>query len=170
VNILIIILRAIHVLAGVFWAGSTFFMVSLLDPAIRAIGAEGAKVMQDLSQQRRLSPVLGVAGWLTVGTGLWMYIVDFGWFSLSSGYAASLTFGGLCGLVAVAIGSFVSGRASMRMAALGKEMQAAGGPPTPAQITEMGALRAKLSSGARPTAILLTLSVLSMAVARYLTL
>ena len=40
VDVLMIALRIIHVVAGVFWAGSAFFMVMILEPRLRALGPQ----------------------------------------------------------------------------------------------------------------------------------
>jgi hypothetical protein len=69
-----IILRLIHILAGIFWAGTAFLVAGFLVPTARARGREGGLFLQHLMLQRRLSDFLGVAMLLTVLSGVGMYI------------------------------------------------------------------------------------------------
>ena len=55
-----------------------------------------------------------------------------------------------------------------QMATLGQEMQMAGGPPTPVQVSRMRMLQDKLHQGGLWGAILLVVAVAAMSVARYL--
>ncbi len=57
--------------------------------------------------------------------------------------------------------------AAKRLGALGQEIQASGGPPTPEQLAEVQAQQKKLTQGALWTAILLAVSVAGMALSRY---
>ncbi|MBA3672180.1 MAG: hypothetical protein H0W68_09190 [Gemmatimonadaceae bacterium] len=45
-----IILRLVHILSGVFWAGSAIFNDRFVAPTIRALGADSGKVMRELAQ------------------------------------------------------------------------------------------------------------------------
>jgi len=56
--------------------------------------------------------------------------------------------------------------AAKRMSAVGQEIQASGGPPTPEQMAEIQAQQKKLSQGALWSAILLAVAVIGMALSR----
>ena len=73
--ILLILLRLIHVFAGVFWAGTAFAMSSQITPAVKASGEAGVKFMQQLGIKSNFSPVMGMAATLTFLSGLIMYII-----------------------------------------------------------------------------------------------
>jgi uncharacterized membrane protein len=49
-----LLLRLIHILAGVFWVGAIFLIAGFLLPTARAMGREGGRFMQHLMLQRRL--------------------------------------------------------------------------------------------------------------------
>ena len=167
---LIIALRLIHILAGVFWAGTSFFFVSFLQPAAQRAGPEGNKFMQVLGASR-LSPVLSVLALLNVLSGLIMYWRNSGGLQaawITSGMGLGFTVGALAGLVALGFGLIVARPANVRMGALGKEIQAAGGPPTPAQMAEIQRLSATLSTGSFWTVVCLLIALIGMSVARYL--
>jgi hypothetical protein len=68
VNVSIIALRILHIGFGVFWAGSLFFMTSLLAPAIRGCGPAGGVVMRQLVVVKKLSVRLATAAIFTVLT------------------------------------------------------------------------------------------------------
>ena len=68
---------------------------------------------------------------------------------MASGYGIFLSFGALFGFAAWITGFYFQARSTARMKVLSAEMAAAGGPPTPDQIAEMGALAKQLSLGGR---------------------
>ena len=74
---LLIVLRVVHVVGGVFWGGAILFVVHFLEPAVRDAGPDGAKVMQAL-QKRRYLDVMPVVAALTVVSGYWLYWRVFG--------------------------------------------------------------------------------------------
>ena len=165
-----VILRLLHIISGVFWAGASFMMAGFVEPVVRASGADGAKFIQALIQRTRFSTTMAVAAAVTVICGVLLYFKDSGglqseWILTARGMA--LTIGALAGIAAMFIGGALTGRVSSRMAALGREMQAAGGPPKPAQIAEMQSLQQRLTQVGRWGAILLLITVAGMAASRY---
>jgi uncharacterized membrane protein len=169
-NAITIILRLIHIFAGVFWVGSSLTLVGFVEPAARAIGPEGAKFMQRLTGQTRFTFFAALSAPLTVLAGLVLYWQDSGfrpeWILTPSGLG--FTVGGLAGIAAFVLGAAIIGPTAGQIAALGKEIQAAGGPPTPAQATKMHTLQEKLHRIGVWGAALLALAVVAMATARYL--
>ncbi len=49
-NLLIVLLRLVHIVLGVLWVGMIAFMVVFLTPALRDAGPDGAKVMMALQR------------------------------------------------------------------------------------------------------------------------
>ena len=166
-----LILRIIHIFTGVFWAGFAFFNIIFLQPTIRAIGAEGQKTMQHLTQKTRFLNTLYISATLTVISGLIMYWILAGsrFALLQGGYGHSITLGSIAGLIVWVLLMFVIHPIFNRMKALGKEIQAQGNPPTPEQTVEMQALVTKLGKVGKLAAALLAIAVLGMAAARYAT-
>lgn len=168
-DVYMLILRLIHILAGVFWAGAMFFTVGLLIPTVAASGPEGGRFMQRLVMQARLPMVMGIAGGLTILSGLAMYERVSGGFQLAwigTGTGLTLTIGGLAGLLAAVSGG-LTGSAGMRLGALMKQIETKGGPPTPDQLAELQGLQKRMRSVSLWTAILLLVAVVAMALARY---
>ena len=69
---ILIVLRIVHVVGGVFWAGAILFVVHFLEPAVRDTGPDGARVMQAL-QRRRYLEVVPVTAFLTLVSGYVLY-------------------------------------------------------------------------------------------------
>lgn len=169
-DIYMIILRTIHILAGIFWVGTTFFFVLFFEPTLKAAGPAGGTVMGRLTLTR-FPMMMAVSSILTVVIGFLMYWIDSGgfqinWISTPSGI--TMTIGSLAGILAFLLGLTVQMPASARIAALQKEIQAAGGPPTSSQMTEMHILQDRISNASRWGAILMVIAVLGMAIAREL--
>ena len=47
-DIFLIAARIVHIGLGVFWAGTIFFFVFLLEPSVRSVGPQGGLVMKAL--------------------------------------------------------------------------------------------------------------------------
>src|SRR2546428_12661025 len=73
VDATMILLRVIHILSGVFWAGATFFLVGFLQPVVAASGPEGGRLMQRLTSQKRFQMAMPVAAGLAIPSGLPLY-------------------------------------------------------------------------------------------------
>lgn len=168
-NILMIAMRLVHIVLGVFWAGTLFFFVTFLEPSLRAAGPGGAPVMQGLIKRGYLNILPTIAG-LTILSGLVLYWrlsggLTPGW--ITSSYGFSLTLGGVASIVAFTIGVFVMRRAALRIVALAGQAQSGGGAESEQIMEEIQALRVRARVSARWVAALLAVAVAAMAVARY---
>jgi uncharacterized membrane protein len=164
-----IVWRLIHIFSGVFWVGATYMMLGFVEPSVKATGEVGKKFMQQIGLKSKFSPIMGLMGILSSVSGLIMYdkISGFRGAWISSATGLSLTLGGLFGLLALVFGFVIQFRTSGRMKALAGDMAAAGGPPSPEQMAEMGRLSERMSLGGRISAVLMTLSLAGMSVAQY---
>jgi len=168
--IYIMLLRLIHIFAGVFWAGSMFLLVGYLQPTVKVTAPEGPKFMQKL-MGGSLATMLAVTPGLNVLAGLLLFWNDSGGLQLTwlgSAPGIGFTLGGLAGLVALFIGLFVTRPANLAVVALGKEIAAAGKPPTKEQMAKMGTLQERMTSATLAVVIALAVAITMMAVARYL--
>jgi putative copper export protein len=169
-NLYMIILRAIHVAAAVFWVGGTFFFLAVISPTVQEAGPAGGQFMQRLAASGRITARFTLAAILTALSGLLMYWSVSGGFNgtwLRTGYGIVLTIGAVAGLLALGHGFFASRPASDRLGALAKEMIARNGPPTPEQMKEAQALSAKVGSFAVQTAVIMSVALLAMGTAQY---
>ncbi len=165
-NILVIVLRLIHILSGVFWVGSALVNAFFLAPAVAATGEAGQKMMGFMITKAHFSVRITAAAILTVLAGLALYWHDSG--GLTSGWttsAAGLGFGlgGLFALIGLGTGMMV-GKYVTR---LGTIASAAQGKPTQAQMLEMQALQKQLGVMSRISTAALIVALICMATARY---
>jgi hypothetical protein len=166
-----IVLRLIHIVSGVFWVGAFLLVVGFLFPAVRAMGPQGGRVMQEVMQRRRLPAYLGVAAGLTILSGFVMYgrvaaATNGAWASTRAGMTYGI--GGLAAILAVVVGALVAGPAGRKLGKLGERVQASGGPPSAEQAAQMAALQVRMGRGMQVVAFLLLVAVVAMAIGRYL--
>ncbi len=166
-----VVLRILHILAGVFWVGAAFTTILFLQPTAREVGPAAGPFMAHLAGKKRLVDwVLRAAG-LTVLAGLLMYWrvsggLDGDW--LRSAQGVSLTIGALCAIAAFSLGLSVIRPTIMATLAIGREVAASGGPPTPEQGAQLQALQERGTAIGRVVLPLLVVAVAGMAAARYL--
>lgn len=170
-TVLLLLMRVLHVVAGVFWAGSIFFINGLLGPSIAAAGPEGLKVMGELRKRRYFEQMIGAA-MVTVLSGLVLVWIDStgfqsAWFRTRFGMGIST--GMLAALLALGVGIFGSKPAMEEMSTLAPQLaQAANDEARAAVAARIAAARGRLVRFGGMAAVLLLVAVLAMAVARYL--
>lgn len=167
-DITMVVLRLIHVFAGIAWGGAAFLMVLVTEPYAKSLGAEGERFLGRLLSQSKYSAFMGISALLTTFAGILLYWRDSGglqtaWIATNAGIV--LTIGGAAGIGAWLVGMMMNGRSGMRLAALAKEM--GGNPPTPAQAQEIRALQVTIERGSVWGTALMIVAVIGMAVARY---
>jgi uncharacterized membrane protein len=168
---MLILFRLIHILFGVFWAGTAIFNAIFLIPAVMALGPNGGAVMQEIAGKRKLPIYFLVAGFLTVLSGIGLYWHDSQGFTndfMRSGGGMTFGIGGAIALITLLFGLFVVTPLAKRAGALGGAIAASGKPPTPEQGAEMKGLQIKLGKMGGLAAVLLTLTTIAMAIARYI--
>ena len=164
-----VVLRFIHIVSGVAWAGAVFLMVGFVLPSVREAGPAGGRFMQAM-QRRKLPVFINAAAGLAMLSGFILYgrlvaASDGAW----AGTPAGMTFGigAVATILAAIIGGAIVGRGSERLGKLGERVQASGAAPSPEQAAEMSRLQARVAKAARVVAGLLFVAVTAMAIARY---
>lgn len=167
---MMITLRVIHILTGVFWGGALFFTTLFLLPSMQASGPAAGPVMRQLVTVRRFPVFVSTAGTLTILSGLWMYWRNS---SLSQGAWAGSRPGMVYGIgAAMALISFVVAMTfvaptAKKLGQLGAAVAQSGAPPTPEQAGAVAALQHRMLIGSRVGAGLVAITIVAMAVARY---
>ena len=165
-----IFLRFVHIFCAVFWAGAVMFIAYFVSPAVKSLGPEGGKFMQSIASTNKYPIVMNLAAILAILSGALMFWRVSGGFNhdwLATGYGLFLSIGSVAALIAYIFGFTTQRPAAMRMVAIGKEIREQGGPPNEDQMKEIGVLQRKLSGGMRIIAIFLIISIITMALARY---
>lgn len=165
VDILTIIFRILHIFAGVAWVGATWLVVFFVEPTVSALGPDGGKFMNYMATVRRYPIYIASAAGITILAGFILFGIKWGavWDT-----PKGLTFlvGGIFGLAAFVVG-IMTGGVTGRLMKLGGEIAQQGRPPSPEQAAELRALQERLRTLARVTAILSSIALLGMAIARY---
>lgn len=171
-DVLMVLLRLIHIISGVFWAGTTFFMVSYVSPSVKATGIEGQKFMQQLGLRSGMTNALAAAATLAALSGIAMYAIltEFDGSAMGSLYFVILGIGAIAGIAGWFVGFFVQNRTTQKMVVLAGQIQTAGGPPTDEQAARMRAFSERIGEGSRMTAALLTIAIVAMAAAQPLSI
>lgn len=166
-----LLLRVIHILCGVYWAGALLFVATFLEPSVRASGPDGAKVMQAI-MQRRFLDIMPAVALLTILTGLELYRRVSGGFDpawIGTGYGTSITVGAVAALVAFTIGVSVLRPAAKRLGPLAQSaQQLPEGAERESRLAEIQRLRQRSAVAGRLVATLLAVAVVGMGAARYL--
>jgi uncharacterized membrane protein len=169
---LLIVLRLVHVAAGILWGGAAVFLLFFVKPSVKAIGAAGPQFMQSLVERRRAPLYMIGTSVLTVVSGGLLYWFSSGGFNavwIASGPGIGFTIGSFAALIAFLFGTFSIGPTSAQMGALGAQIAASGKGPTPEQVAKMQALEKRLNIAERVDFIMLAIAMLTMATARYWT-
>ena len=167
----LIILRIVHIFAGVFWVGIVFMVTRFLGPNAKVLGPDASKFMQRLMGPMRLLDVALTSAFLTVLSGIcliWIFSDGFQMEWMSSATGITLLFGGICALVTFFIGLGVTKPSFKQLQALGRDIGASGEPPSSEQQAEMAAIQARMGKAGNIAFILLVIAVLTMSVGRYM--
>jgi uncharacterized membrane protein len=168
-NALAITLRLIHILAGVYWAGTIFFFMTFLEPSLRSLGPDGGKVMIRMLE-RGYMKVLPIIATLTVVSGLWLLWILSGGFDptyMASPVGMALSTGGGFAILAWLIGIFYIRPAGARIWEIANTMPQADESRKNALNAELAKARSRTTTGGRLVFGLLIASVALMAIARY---
>ena len=163
--------RFVHVVTGVAWAGALVFIAWILLPAIRATGAAGGALMQQLVRVQRLPVYLMLLAILTILSGLTLFWLDataFGKAWMHTGPGRTFSAGGALAILTAIFGMAVNTPAAKKMGALIGSIQAAGASPSPEQAAEIGRLQNRLFRATQAASVLILLAVICMGVARYI--
>ena len=160
---LIALARAVHVLAGVAWAGATFLLAAVIVPIAARHGAEGAGRWTGMIA-RRVGPMSGISALLTVLSGIYLFAVLHPNDSSAGGLV--LKTGAIAGLLSLAIGFLVGRPTGLKLVNLNQQSSPAAAPSAD-MLQQMPGLLRRAVLSSRLTAALLGIAVLSMAVFRY---
>jgi hypothetical protein len=166
-----VVLRVVHILAGVFWVGAALTTLLFIQPTARELGPAAGPFMMHLAGRKRLIDYVLSAAGLTVLAGLLMYWRVTGGLDvdvIGSAYGISLTIGALCAIAALAIGGSIVRPGIMATLAIGREVAAGGGAPTPEQAAQLQAIQRRSIAAGKAIVPLLIIAVIGMAAARYL--
>jgi uncharacterized membrane protein len=166
----LIVLRFLHVVASVCWAGGGFITYLFIEPTAKSLAPMGIQFLQHMAGKRRFNMFMVINSTLTVLSGallLWHSTNGNLGTYMSTGPGLGFALGSLTGVAVYFVGMFGVGMRVGKMSKLGEEIQKAGGPPTPAQAAELEKLDKEVSMYSKIDFWLVALSLTLMATARY---
>lgn len=166
----LIVLRIVHIVAGVLWVGGAVLFSLFIEPSVKATAPGGQQFMQYFMGRRRFSPFMNLVSGLTVIAGALLFWNKSGglqWPWIQSGPGLVFTFGAVVGIAVYLLGLFMIRPRAGRMGVLGQAIGANGGVPTSAQAAEMQQLDHELAVIGRVDTVLLIVALVAMAIARY---
>ena len=165
-NNLMIILRLIHIIAGMFWIGSTLLMVLFILPSVHATMESGQKFLGHFLTNTPYGRVLGLSAILTMFAGAGLYWIDSAgftsnWIRSAPGWGFGI--GGILGMI-----GFISGnRFGNNIMTLAKTAAKIEGKPTAEQKAIMELAQKPLRTLGAISTLALMLALICMATARY---
>ena len=169
---LFIVLRLVHVIAGVLWVGGAIFVFRHVEPTAKALGPQAGPFMTRLVETQKIGTYFMIVSGLTVLAGTWLFWIDsagdpMGWIA-RDGTGMAFGIGGLAAWIAFILGGVAVKPAVEELSAAGAAMRDAGGPPGPELVSRMEAAQARVGTLGLIDFILLAIAVVAMAIARYL--
>ncbi len=163
---LIIALRILHIVFGVFWVGSLFFNVLILEPRLRTLGpATQNPVMGALMPV--MIPFMITSAIVSAGSGIAMtLILRSGALNtlFTTGWGWAIFIGFIATAAAFIVGFGLMIPAGRRLGALAGSIQ--GRPPKPEEAQQLGRLSARIQTMSRINFAFLLIVVVAMSVAR----
>jgi len=166
----LIVLRFVHVVASVCWAGGGFVNFMFIGPTAKDLAPAGMQFLTHMAGKRRFNPFMVINSTLTVLSGallLWATtggdLVTY----MQTGPGLGFTLGSLTGVIVFFVGMFGIGMPLGKLTKLGEEIQKAGTPPTPEQVAEIQKLEKTVSINEKIDFALVALSLILMGTARY---
>jgi uncharacterized membrane protein len=132
-----IILRFVHVIASVCWAGGGFIFFWFVEPTAKSLEPVGMDFVQHMVGKRRFNIFMVINSTLTVLTGallIWQSSSGDLLRYMKSGPGLGFTLGSIVGIVVYFVGMLGVGPRAGKLAKIGEQIKKAGGPPTPEQV------------------------------------
>ena len=161
--------RILHVVGGVIWVGSMFFVGTFLIPSMTEAGPDSGKVMAALNR-RKFMVVIPVIAILTMLSGLWLYARASMGFSpayMSSGPGRTYGLGAVLAITGFTLGMTISRPAMMKINKLMQSAATASPAEREAILGQVEGLRARGARWGRIIAFLLIGAATLMALGRY---
>ena len=157
-NAELVVMRVVHILAGVIWAGSAIFLAVILDPRLRALGPDiQRKVTAALAPALRI--VLDGGAAVTILVGLLLVLrMDRLDNLLDTNWGLAITVGLVASIFALASG-IATMSTTKKLVGIGQD--------TSDNHADVDSLSARATLLARITAALVVIAVVTMASARF---
>lgn len=165
-NSYLLVLRLVHIIAGIIWGGGALIMEFFIGRSIAATGESGKEFAQYLMTRLRMHRFMTVMAVSTILAGILLYWHDSDGFTsawMTSGAGVGFGIGAVFGLVAFVSGATFGG-SNAKLAQIGARIQ---GKPTDEQLAQTQALQKRIKIVSPIHTYSMILAMLFMATARY---
>jgi hypothetical protein len=167
-DIVLVVLRLIHILAAVAWFGLGFAAAFYIGPAVGAAGDSGPRFLKALFNSTSFGRIFAILGGVTVLAGILLYITGSANHFSQTGNIV-LGIGAAFGILTAAHGGVSTGRVTQQLAAeIQKSVPDGGGPISAEAQATLRQLGAKMTSDSRISFVLMLIALIGMGSARYL--
>lgn len=165
----LLIARVIHVIAGVLWVGTMFFLTVFLGPALGDVGPDGGKVMGALMRRKWMvfTPLVAT---FSVLSGLYLYwrvSTGFNPAYMSSGPGMTYGVGATAAILSYIVGVSVTRPSMTKAMELSARMAEADSAERQSLASEVERHRSRGAAGGRLVVVLLLIAATAMAIGRY---
>lgn len=166
-SIYLLVLRLVHIVAGITWGGGALIMEFFVGRSIAATGESGKEFAQYLMARLRMHRFMTAMALSTVLAGTLLYWHDSNGFTsawMTSSTGIGFGIGAVFGLIAFVFGAIFGG-ANAKLAQVGAQIQ---GKPTDEQLAQIQALQKRIKTVSPIHVYSMLLAMIFMATARYL--
>jgi hypothetical protein len=168
-DIVLVLLRLIHIVASVAWIGLGGVMALYIGPAVGRAGESGLRFLKTLLTKTSYAKVFPAASGLTVLAGILLYLVGNAASHFTTTGNVVLGIGALAGLLAIIHGGAITGRATSALGAALVQYVPDGNQPIAAEgLAVLRERASKVATHANLSFILTIIALIGMGSARYL--
>ncbi len=166
-EILLVLLRLLHIAAAFAWVGVAMAQILLINPAFASAGESGLRFAKAMNAQPAARMIFPVAGGLTMLAGILLYVFGNSASHFSQTGNIVLGIGALAGIAAGIHGGAVTGRSSAALgAAINQYVTDNGVAPDGLAVIRQRTIEA--ASHVRVSYVLMIIALVGMGSARYL--
>jgi uncharacterized membrane protein len=168
-DIILVLLRLLHIVAAVAWVGLGVTVTFYMAPAALAAGEGGMRFLKTLLTRTSFGSIFGTAAGLTMLAGILLYVHGNALRNFSQTGNIILGIGAAAGILATIHGGAVTGRATRALGeALAQHVPDDGGSISPEGLATLRERAMKMGSHSRISFYLMVVALIGMASARYL--
>lgn len=167
-DVLLVVLRLLHIIAAVVWLGLGLATTFYLAPTAIKAGASGMRYLKALFANTNYGSIFAAAAGTTVLMGILMYLFGNSMSHFTTTGNIVLGIGALSGLAAMIHGGAVTGRSTTALSNSLKEIPDGDAPISADSLQVLQANATNLLSHSRVSLILMVVALIGMGSARYL--
>jgi uncharacterized membrane protein len=168
VDLFFIVFRIIHIGAAIAWAGGAALFFFYIEPTMNKLGPDAEAFVNELVNVRKAPIYFAATSTITVLGGAVLYYRDAGGLAIwTSSQGIVVSIGAVAAIIAWIGSNGLIPAALKKVAAIGGEMKAAGGPPSAELMGRMHDAQQRLRTIGLWDLVLIGIAIVAMESARY---